>query len=129
VDPGCATAKLEDRCDTEGAECGGPCNDPCAPCNIIRCGGGHWYPGPAQPAGCFYCGDGKYCTAPAQYCEWAHQLDAGGPGTFDPGVYACKTVPNACMTTSTCACMESHLAANSCATTGGGKFSIERLNP
>lgn len=42
-------------CDAEGLTCGGPCEDPCAFCNVIRCEQGTWTGLEVFPADCLDC--------------------------------------------------------------------------
>jgi len=42
-------------CAAEGLFCGGPCEDPCQFCNLIRCEGGVWTQLEAPPAPCLDC--------------------------------------------------------------------------
>jgi hypothetical protein len=56
-DPVCPDVFPEDGapCDAEGLTCGGPCEDPCSFCNIIRCEGGKWAQLEVFPAECLDC--------------------------------------------------------------------------
>lgn len=71
-------------CDAEGLTCGGPCEDPCAFCNVIRCEQGIWTGLEVFPAECLDC-DASCTFVVAAACP-------GGPPDQAACVAGCMAV-------------------------------------
>ena len=71
-------------CDAEGLTCGGPCEDPCAFCNVIRCEQGIWTGLEVFPAECLDC-DASCTFVVAAACP-------GGPPDQAACVTGCQAI-------------------------------------
>ncbi len=89
ADAGCAGAVEGGACAPEGAFCGGPCTNPCAFCNVLRCVGGRWGRLEVPPLPPDMCRDAGADAA-------ADVADAGGLNC-DPRTAACDSLPPPCM--------------------------------
>jgi hypothetical protein len=74
------------------------------------------------PAGTFRCGP-RFCTQGTQFCERM----LGGPAGV-PGTYGCKTLPPACGSPATCACLSATTCGN-CTTSANGDLTTSCLFP
>ena len=85
ADASCAGAVAGEACAAEGTFCGGPCTNPCAFCNVLRCAGGRW-------------GRIEVPPLPPDMCRDAgpDAADAGGLNC-DPRTAACDSLPPPCM--------------------------------
>ncbi|MBK7827603.1 hypothetical protein [Nannocystis sp.] len=84
-EPVCPDVFPEDGapCDAEGLTCGGPCEDPCSFCNVIRCEGGKWAQLEVFPADCPDC---------ETVCALVVPLACmAGPPDMDTCVTGCQT--------------------------------------
>lgn len=83
-EPECPAQLPEDGtpCTSEGQFCGGPCDDPCAFCNVTKCEGGVWQHLEVFPNNCLSCDMVCDFVVPAG-CE-------AGPPTKDACVTGCQ---------------------------------------
>ena len=78
--------------------------------------------GCAPPAGTFACGP-RFCTQGTQFCERMFGGPVGAAGT-----YTCRTLPPACGSPATCACLSGTTCGN-CTMTVAGDLTTSCLFP
>jgi hypothetical protein len=113
---GC-TAEVDRVCGCDGQIYSNPCLAASAGADIDEQGTGC-----TPPSGTFACGP-RFCTQGTQFCERMFGGPAGAPGTF-----ACRTLPPACGSPATCACLSGTTCGN-CTMSASGDLTTSCLFP